>query len=165
MTASGAVQTSVNVNPALGQPGELYDSGPTDKVTRVASVGIPFGSYVKLTAGQNCTLPSASGDVGVDGGIALIDPSKPTGVGYEIGDVVTVLRKGRVWVESDTAITELSVPYVRYTAGSGGTAGTVPGGFAGATDASKNVQPSAGMVALTATTAAGVVAIDINYPQ
>jgi hypothetical protein len=159
---SGAVQTTVDVNPAIGAAGQLYDNGPIDVVTRVATVAIPFGSWVEMTPNGNVELPEASGDVtAVPGGIALIDKSKPTGVGYEIGDLVNVLQKGRVWIQTEDAIADLTVPYVRYVAA----AGKPIGGFSGASDAGKNVQPLRGAVVKNATTAAGFAILDLNLPE
>ena len=60
-------------------------------------------------------------------GVTIYDPSKDvawppgTTVPYPIGQAVSIMRKGRVWVWTEEAVTPASTPYCRYAAGAGGT--------------------------------------------
>lgn len=116
------VQTSV-ANPALAKPGMLVDGGFTDIVSKIASEDIPFGVAVALS-GDYCELPDTSLEVTGMAGIALHDASKPSGGsvvnggtvtgGYRTGDIVRVLRQGRVWVQVANTVAIGDVPNVRY---------------------------------------------------
>ena len=108
---ASAVQTSVSVNPAVGQPGLEYDDSFSDIVSWIATVAIPFGVLVYESAEGKATLPTATGNVtGGRVGIALIDHNKPSGVGYEIGDVpADRLAVGYRW-ENDAFAREPSMP-------------------------------------------------------
>jgi hypothetical protein len=108
------VQTSVSAKPAVGRPGLELDSSVNDKVSWIAQEDIPFGRYVVQTTEGYCELPDSLAEItGNDGGVALIDPNLPSGEGYKQGDVVTVLRRGRVWVETEEAVTANSPAFVR----------------------------------------------------
>lgn len=135
---SSAVQTTITQSPAAGVPGELYDTGATkDVISKVALVDIPFGAFVKITD-AGVTLPAASGDVtGVGRGVALLAPEKASGVGYKAGDIVNVLQSGRVWVQTETAVTAYVSPFVRFTANGGNN----PGGYRNDADTARAVQP------------------------
>ncbi len=116
-----AVQTSYTELPAAGAPGQEYDCAFTDKVSWTADEAIPFGAYVVESREGGCELPDSSGEITANkGGIALIDPTIASGVGYQIGDTVTVLRKGRVFALSDEALAKGDTLFVRHTAGAGG---------------------------------------------
>ncbi len=159
-TASGAVQTSVSANPVKGIAGGLADTGIIDSIDRVIVGAAPFGAWVKLVAGGKCALPASAGDVTGPGGIALANASKATTVGHEDGDIVQVLQRGRVWVQNEDAATELTIPYVRYTA----VTLFGKGSFAGASDGGKNVQPNNSCRFIGGTTAAGLVVVEVNLP-
>jgi hypothetical protein len=114
------VQLSVTETPAEGLPGMLYDLGPHDVVTKIAADAIDFGEYVSFNDAEHCELPDSASEVTArQGGIALRDPSHPSGTGYAVGDPVPVLRKGRVWVAVEGAVTAGGSAFVRHTAGGG----------------------------------------------
>lgn len=120
-------QTSMTNNPGKAYEG-LREAADSDVVVSyVAQAALDAGQgVVQGTADNQCTLPAAAGDVtGLPNlGIASYDPSKPNnwpaGVAnaYPIGQVVNVLRKGRVWVYVEEAVTPASTPYERHTTGS-----------------------------------------------
>lgn len=142
MGASGAVQTSVTVNPPLGRAGQQYDNGPDNvQVTKIATEAIPFGSWVSFTAEGICENPDSAAEITNihGGGIALIDPTKPSQVGYEIGDSVRVLVKGRVWVPTEEAVANTDTPFARHTAGGGG---SVKGVFRNDADTASAATPA-----------------------
>lgn len=117
-----AVQTAVSVNPAVGQPGLEYDDSYSDIVTWIATVAIPFGRLVYESAEGKATLPTATGNVtGGRTGVALIDHNKASGVGYEIGDAVRVMRRGRCWVANEEALAFGDTLFARFASGAGGT--------------------------------------------
>jgi hypothetical protein len=124
---ASAVQTAVAVKPAVGAPGLEYDVGFSHVESWIATVAIPFGALVYESAEGKATLPTATGHVtGGRTGIALIDHSKASGVGYEIGDAVRVLRRGCAFVLNEEALAFGDTLFVRFGDGAGG---TVEGSF------------------------------------
>jgi hypothetical protein len=118
---ASAVQTAVAVNPAVGRPGLEYDSSFSDIVSWIATVAIPFGALVYESAEGKATLPTATGNVtGGKTGVALIDHTKASGVGYEIGDAVRVMRRGRCFVLNEEALAFGDTLFARFAAGGGG---------------------------------------------
>ena len=117
---ASAVQTAVAVKPAVGAPGLEYDISGSDVVTWIATVAIPFGVLVYESAEGKAALPTATGNVtGGRCGIALWDNSKASGVGYEVGDPVRVLVRGRVWVLTEEQLTFGDTLFARFAAGTG----------------------------------------------
>jgi hypothetical protein len=150
-----SVQTSFG-NPSPGVPGMLADTGPHDIITRVAEEALAFGSFVKYDD-DSCELPDSSGEVTGNGrGIALVDPTKKSGTGYEIGDLVQILVDGRAWVASENALTALTAPFVRHTAGAGG---STKGAFRSDADTASATQVVGAQVERTNGSNLAVVAI------
>lgn len=117
---SSAVQTAVAVNPAIGAPGLEYDDSFSDVVTLIATVAIPFGVLVYESAEGKCALPTATGNVtGGTPGISLIDHMKASGVGYEVGDPVRVMKRGRVWILTEEQLAFGDTLFSRFAAGTG----------------------------------------------
>lgn len=117
--ASAAIQTTVDLAPAVGAPGQQFDSSPCEIISRIATEAIPFGTLVKFT-GDACELPDSSGEItGNRWGVALKDPTKATTVAYAVGDVVRILTKGRVYVLAEEAIVDTDAVFARHTTGTG----------------------------------------------
>jgi hypothetical protein len=115
-----AVQTAVAVKPTVGAPGLEYDDSFSDIVTWIATVAIPFGVLVYESAEGKAALPTATGNVTAGRvGITLIDHNKASGVGYEIGDAVRVMRRGRVWVLTEEQLAFGDTLFARFAAGTG----------------------------------------------
>jgi hypothetical protein len=115
-----AVQTSVLAKPLLGSPGMEYDSSFSDVISWIATVAIPFGVLVYESAEGKAALPTATGNVtGGRVGIALIDPAKASGVGYEVGDAVRVMRRGRVWILTEEQLAFGDTLFARFATGTG----------------------------------------------
>ncbi|HVJ26388.1 MAG TPA: hypothetical protein VM493_02565 [Vicinamibacterales bacterium] len=128
--SSAAVQTSVNLNPDLGLPGQPYDSGPKTVITKIASEAIKFGKYV-VYADDACELGDSSAEIqGARGGVALRDPLKAKGY-YEVGDEVAVMVEGLVWVPVEETIGATDPVFVRFA---GATAAEENGFFRNDTD-------------------------------
>lgn len=107
-------QSSYAINQGEGRPGLQYDIGLNDVYSLAAEVAIPFGKFVcKGSADTQCKLPGAGTDV--------TDITKARGVSlhtntvqhpydnssevYPITDTVSVLKRGRVWVQVDSDFT------------------------------------------------------------
>jgi hypothetical protein len=136
-TYSSAVQTAININPNVAAAGLEYDDSFSDVVSWIATTAIPFGAFVWESSDGFCSVPALTGSVTGSGaalrGIAMIDHQKASGEGYDIGDSVRVMRRGRIWALADpaAAIVMGATLFVRFAAGAGG---TVLGAFAATAD-------------------------------
>jgi hypothetical protein len=156
-----AVQTSVPITPALGQPGLEYDLAFNDVVTKAAADPIPFGRYVVFTAEGTCELPDTLAEVtGNDGGVALRDDSKPSGTGYAVGDPVRVLVRGRVWVEVEQAVAQSNPAFVRAVA-----AGNEQQGVFRADADGTDAVATPNTNFFLGSTGAGLAVVSLNVPQ
>lgn len=155
-----AVQTAVSVNPLAGRPGLEYDNGFSDVVSWIATVAIPFGVLVYESAEGKATLPTATGNVTAGKvGIALIDHNKASGVGYEVGDAVRVMRRGRVWIATEETLAFGDVLFARFAAGTG----TQLGAFRNDADtATCSTPPNMALLRAGATNVAAVSIGDIS---
>lgn len=159
-----AVQTSYGTSMTAAIEGALADNGPHDVVTRYneeASAKIPFGRGVKFGANDNgALLPAAETDKVV--GIVLHTDQYTTGSDGELTStglipdaMMSVLRKGRVWVTAEDGCAPGDRLWVRCTAGG---AGEVVGGLNNADEGTETIDCTAQGVWLT-TAAAGELAI------
>ena len=145
-------QNAVTDEPVQAYPGKVENSGqfPTQMISRLASELIYFGKLAitadaDLAVGgaaggpQQCKLPTTAAEVllaAQGGGIAIADPSierlrDPLNLGvansapygaFPDEDAVPLMRKGRVWVQTEVAIAALSDGvFVRVS-----TPGTIP---------------------------------------
>jgi hypothetical protein len=155
---ASAVQTAIAAKPAVGAPGLEYDSSYSDIVSWIATVAIPFGALVYESAEGKATLPTATGNVTAGRvGVALIDPNKVSGVGYEIGDAVRVMKRGRAWILNEEALAFGDTLFVRFASGAGG---TVLGSFRNDADtASASTPPN---IALLRAGGIGLAAVSIG---
>jgi len=113
---ASAVQTTVASKPPVGRPGLEYDMSFSDVITKIAAEAIPFGAFVAFTAEETCELPDSEAEVLQGGGVALIDHTKASQVGYEAGDAVRVMTRGRAFVLSEETVAATDAVYVRHTA-------------------------------------------------
>jgi hypothetical protein len=148
-TYNTATQTSVPIKPNVGAPGLLYDvSDNVDIITLIAATAIPFGAFVFENADGFCSVPALTGNVTAGTasmrGIAAIDHNKYSGEGYDIGDAVRVVRRGRIWVLTDAAanLAFNAALFVRFAAGAGG---AVLGAFRGDADTATASSPPVSM--------------------
>lgn len=142
--------------------GGLADIALSDKVGRVAAADVKFGLGLAQTAvaGQ-AEVPTATGFTFE--GIS-VQTNKPTlnATGealYEAGQEITVLRKGRIWVYSEVAVAVNDPVYLRHT----DNAALLAGDFRNDADTARADQ-IANARFITATTAAGLVMVEINLP-
>jgi hypothetical protein len=151
-----AVQTSVTAKPAIGSPGLEYDSSFSDVISWIATVAIPFGVLVYESAEGKAALPTATGNVtGGRTGIALIDPTKASGVGYEVDDAVRVLRRGRAWVLTEEQLAFGDTLFARFQTGTG----TQKGAFRNDADTASCSTPTNMALYLAGTAALACVSV------
>lgn len=127
-TYNTASQLSVPLKPNVGAPGLVYDvSEGNEFISLIATTAVPFGAYIFMSSDGFCSVPAVTGNVtapnAAQRGIACIDHNKYSTEGYDIGDTVRVMRRGRIWALTDPTISILisSALFVRFAAGAGGT--------------------------------------------
>lgn len=118
------MQTTVDTFMQEGLPGQIVDMGETDIISRINGYGddIPFGVFVTKGSAENlAVLPDATGEVTalVGLGVTVRTLSTKTGVGYADEAAMSIIKKGRVWVEVEDAVTAESAAFVRFSAGVG----------------------------------------------
>lgn len=123
------IQTSVSADPDVAYEGLVEAPNQADLISRFAEIAINNGLGVcQGTDEKGAKLPGTGTDVTGKGflGVAVYDPSKmvnwPSGTTapYPIGQLMTVVRKGRVWVKVEEAVAVTDTPYCRVTAGGNG---------------------------------------------
>lgn len=158
------MQTSYSQNMTAGAYGLIYDTGYNDFWSALSEEAIPFGRLVSIGADiDHCQLPDNAAAVSKAGatralGIAVRDASKLSGAdattglaGYPIKDTVSIMRRGRVWVQPEGAWTIGSKVFVRHTLGDSTTAlGTFLASDGEGTTKQRNT------IAVTSAPAAGV---------
>lgn len=105
-------------------------------------------------------LPAAAGDVTRPGAMGIVpwDQSREGGVDWPTLRPTPVMRRGRIWVAAEGAITRWTHPFVRIAAGAGG---TELGSFRGDADtATATVCPF--VIALTDAEAGALVLVEIS---
>jgi len=165
------VQTSFSVDKQRAYAGMLADAGDKDTINKIATSAVPFGCGVVKRAApadtvEQCGVPTATADVTArPRGIAVKDetrrgPQAGLPGGYEIGDSVTILKRGRIWVPVEGAVAQDGSPFCRFAAGAGG---TVLGAFRADADTATAVAfPTA--VFRTFTSGAGFAVVEVNLP-
>ena len=124
-------QTVVKYASAKGLPGQIADIRDCDIISAVATTTLLPGTFCELTlAADGETLvaraPKSTAATLGDGGVVVYFPTSDpsvlpalgsvagiTGTGYQVGDTVAVLRRGKVFVSCDVATTagSLSAPW------------------------------------------------------
>jgi hypothetical protein len=173
------MQLAYNTEPAAGRIGQLSDSGDNDIVSRYSAAKIPFGRFVSFdTVGGKVKLPAAATDI-INGtsyavleGVAIEDPSVESkdantlGVSdanapaHDIADAIPVLKRGRVIVWSEQAVSPTDAVFVRHTVSTDGLqkCGNVRKDLD--TDKASSLGEKAHFVGTT--TGAGLVEIDVR---
>ena len=142
--------------------GAIADIALSDKVGRVAAADINFGIGLAQTAvaGQ-AEIPTATGFTFEGISVQTNKPTpNATGIAlYEAGEEITVLRKGRIWVYTEVAVAVNDPVFLRHTTN----AALLAGDFRNDADTARaDAITNARFV--TATTAAGLVQVEINLP-
>ncbi len=160
-----AFPTTILSAPVVAVAGQVADNAPSDILSRVAlNATIAPGLLAIWFAGDNdagIRAPTLTGQVtGANVvGITKYDDSAPNNP-YAIGDSVPVVKKGRVWVNVEEAVTPASPVFVRFAAGSFPTLGAFR---ASADTATAVALPSAKFINSQATIG-GLVQVEVNFP-
>lgn len=162
------MQTSYQQDLSIAVAGMFADGDQDTSVTSYpASEVILPGRVCVVKADGTCELPKTAGAMPTSGagsvlGVSLYADSAPPG-GYQIGDMVPILRRGKVWAEFvGTAATDLQVLNIKNSS----TIATDRGKFttdATSTTAGVEVSAAPRTVArkMSGTT---LVKVDINIP-
>jgi hypothetical protein len=104
-------QTAYTIYPAEAYAGQLIPDVPFTVESRVATANIPFGRAVQRVTSDNQVGLTAS--AGVPQGVAIITHETPNDQAEDIltGQNVSVLKKGRVWVQAVGAVTQGALAY------------------------------------------------------
>lgn len=119
-------QTSMTQNPAVAQNGELaYPLRPKVVDTKVVAdtAGIPYGVFVAKAAAGTVKVPVLTGDVTATGvGFMYLDDTRQFNtVGVPLNGNCAILRKGYIYVLTETAFAEEGAVFARFTANGGNT--------------------------------------------
>jgi hypothetical protein len=158
------IQSTFVYDRAVGYPGCVVDAVDTVRESRAAGAAVNFGTLVCKRAADDadeCGNPAASADVTARVlGVALRDETRKHTTGYETGDQVTYLRKGRVYVTVESDVVAGAAAYVRFTV-------EAPdlqlGAFRADVDTDKAVALP-GAVFRTTTSAGGLAILELNLP-
>lgn len=157
------MQTSYSYEVARGYHGQKAENYPNDIDTAITAAAYPVGVVVvtDLTSGvpaNQVKLPAAAGDLaaGLTVGVLLrVEMAEPGDIPAKA--VWPVLRKGRVWLNVEGAVTKYSSAFVRHTANGA----LVPGALRADGDTSRAVQV-AGIRFLETRTTAGLCLVEIH---
>lgn len=155
------MQTEYNDMVASIQGG-LGDAGHHDIVSGVSAAIVLFGMGLAQAADGTVDVPGSTGFK--FGGISMQKHNSTNNASgeaqYEIGDAISVLRKGRIWVYAEEAVNPTDPVFLRHT-----TATTEnPGDFRTDADTARADDISAFAKWVGVTTAAGLAELEINAP-
>jgi len=176
-----AVQTTYPKAPSAAVAGQLYDHGPHDIITMrnaESTASMPFGIGVAFKTSSPATdldaiLLSGSGDL-VAGIIVHSEDyartfTLPDGTtagelgssGLRPGSILQILRKGRIWVTSEDAITVGLRPFIRFSANGGN---TQVGAFRGTDDSGHAIDlTKIGQFSVTSGGAGALVVLEVDF--
>lgn len=160
-----AFPSTILTVPPVALPGMFADNGIKDIVSRVAlnatiAPGL-LAIYFAADAENGVRAPTLTGQVsGANAqGIVVYDPTAPNNP-YAIGDMVPVMKKGRIWVNVEEAVTPASTVFVRFAAGSF----AVLGAFRASADTATAVALPSAKYVTTQATIGGLAVVEINLP-
>ena len=126
------MQTSYALNAPTGLLGMPSEDWLKQIDTVIPTTAVAVGKFVvyDTTAGQvpnKAMLPSAAVQITGPrrGGFVILDPSREGGVDYAALKPTPVMRKGRIWVLTETAIGRRVHPFIRFTVNGGNTPGNL----------------------------------------
>jgi hypothetical protein len=139
-----------------------------NQIANAAAIGFGIVVVRDQTDDQKARLPQAAADI-TDAKIALgftrmtqaaeQNYGSAGGVGYALESSMSIMRKGRIYVMTEDAVTDGGAVYVRHVAGAGETLGSVRSDADGS-DAS--ILPGAAF--RKATSASGISIVELNLP-
>lgn len=159
-------QTTFNDEPGASFAGMLADSKPADIISRAlgGAANVSFGrmlGYGATPADEVAALADGAA-IGAMAGVSVHrhtpDRASLTGTeGIVPDEMVDVLRKGRVWVAVDTAVTPGDPVHVVQT-------GATKGAFRASADGGNTTDISTKARWESTTTGAGIAILDLNLP-
>jgi hypothetical protein len=171
------MQTSYSIDlPAVSYPGQLADDSQVKDVLSALAVAAAIAYGVLAVSDDSngagfdqlaCKVPAASASittVGAQLGVVLADQARAQDPSVAYPQFpqysgVPCLRKGRVWVNAETAMADGLNPFIRFASGTG----TLLGSFRDDADSTTAVQMAAGQAVMRGTTsAAGYAVVEMN---
>jgi hypothetical protein len=165
-----AGQTSYSTLPAVAIAGQIGNGGPNVIDTGIIedTAGIGFGLFCIQGANQQGIAAMSGTDMTVVRGITTNQhnesgyPFTAGSAKYLQGETVNVLRRGRIWVQTNSAVTLGLTNAALYVVNTGADAGKIRN------DNTNAVALAAGAIVRdvgTAGSGAGICEIEINLPQ
>lgn len=155
------MQTTYN-DLAAAVKGGLADAGDNDIITGVSAAAISFGYGLAILSTGLIAIPSATGftpaGIAVQKNNAVLNASGLAQ--YAIGEAISILRKGRIWVYSEQAVNPTLPVYLRHTTN----VALLAGDFRVDADTAR-ADVLAGAKWLNVTTGAGLALLEINIAQ
>lgn len=166
-------QTTYLNEPTVPDVGMLADNGDNDIVSKYSAAVIPFGRFLSYDAAEGkVKLPAAAGDLDavdlegiavatqaienqVDNTLGVADANVPA---YPATMAINVLKRGRIWVWSEQAVTPLLAVFVRHTA----SGDNKPGNFRVDIDTANAIDISSKARWVSVTTGAGMALLDLR---
>lgn len=152
-------QTSVTQYGQAGFPGQIYDTMFTDKMSYSAEGAVPFGAVVRLGTNkerQVAAVGTGAGQGALAIGVAVMtyvtEQDSSGNVGYGNTQTVSVMKRGRIWVNTDDAV----------VAGSAANLKLSNGKFTDEVVAAGIEATGFNARFITGTTAAGLAVVEIN---
>ncbi len=142
--------------------GGLGDAGETDIITGVSAAIIQFGVGLSIDAAGLVLVPAATGFIfnGISVQKHKAQENDAAKSQYEIGQAVSIMRKGRIWVNAEQAVNPTLAVFLRHTAN----AGLIPGDFRVDLDVANADDISAFAKWVSVNTVAGLAQLEINFP-
>lgn len=112
-----------------GYEGKLFDLGNTDILSYKAEVAMPFGSFGVLGAdAESVKLPAVAGDLDAVNCLGVVVRTHTVENGFDggvsgthkVGEVVSMIKKGRVFVKTVTDFNATDAVYVGFQNGEEG---------------------------------------------
>lgn len=171
-------QTSYAINiPAVSYPGQFADNGFKDVLSALAAAAAIGYGLLGVTDAANTggfdalavKVPAASTDItGLTKPLGIVvadqaraqDPSVTSGPVYPQYAAVPLLRQGRIWVQSESAVVDGAPVYARWQTGDGGTVKGQLGGVLDTTTVGNALLP--GAVWRGTYAAAGFAVVELN---
>lgn len=163
-------QTSYSTYQSTGFAGMIADTGDTDILSYIneeASANLPFGVAVQRGTADFGFLALVNGSsvpIGILAHTHQVDPGQiatsPADAGVPPRYAGGVLKRGRMYVRVEEAVTPASPVFVRHTAGAGG---TQKGAFRASADTSTALAWTAARY-LTSAGVGGIAVVEVNLP-